>query len=82
MRKSVLVVVVLGLVGLGAVAVTNTVGAQKVLNPGAFSLASTGGQLRIGNIVDVSLTPNPVPQCADGLDNDLDARADAARRAV
>jgi PKD repeat protein len=62
-------------IGLAAVVLPTQVGAQKVANPGAFSLASTGGQARIGGLT-LDLTPNPLPQCSDGVDNDSDGRID------
>ena len=63
-------VAVVGALGLAAVLLPSTVGAQKVFNPGAFSLASTGGNVLIG-AYNLDLTPQPLPQCSDGIDNDF-----------
>ena len=62
-------VAVVGALGLAAVLLPSTVGAQKVFNPGTFSLASTGGNILIGGF-NLDLTPQPLPQCSDGIDND------------
>ncbi|MSY22324.1 MAG: hypothetical protein F2668_05070, partial [Actinobacteria bacterium] len=62
-------VAVVGALGLAAVLLPSAVGAQKVFNPGAFSLASTGGNILIGGF-NLDLTPQPLPQCSDGIDND------------
>jgi PKD repeat protein len=69
---------VLGLMGLAAVLLPPGANAQKVGNPGSFALKSTGGQLRIGTSLDLDLTPQPNPQCSDGIDNDGDGFADGA----
>ncbi len=60
---------------LAAVALPAAVGAQKVQNPGTFSLASTGGQINVGTL-GLDLTPQPLPQCSDGVDNDADNKVD------
>ena len=52
-------------------------GAQKVFEPGPFSLVPIGGSIQIRNTV-FDLTPHDQPQCSDGIDNDLDGRVDAA----
>ncbi|MCO5304577.1 MAG: PKD domain-containing protein [Microthrixaceae bacterium] len=51
--------------------------AQKVANPGTFSLAPINGSMRIGTQV-FDLTPRPLPQCGDGIDNDGDGLVDTA----
>ena len=51
--------------------------AQKVANPGTFSLAPINGSMRIGTQV-FDLTPRPLPQCGDGIDNDADGLVDTA----
>ena len=68
-------VVAVAVLGLAALVLPASVGAQKVLNPGAFSLQSTGGQVQIGGL-GLDLTPQPLPQCSDGIDNDTDTRVD------
>ena len=50
-------------------------GAQKVLNPGEFTLTPSMGFINIRNL-GFDLTPHPNPQCSDGLDNDQDFRTD------
>jgi hypothetical protein len=65
----------LAVIGAAALVLPANVGAQKVLNPGTFSLQSTGGQVVVGGL-GLDLTPQPLPQCSDGLDNDADTRAD------
>jgi PKD repeat protein len=42
--------------------------AQKVLNPGGFSLVPLGGLIKIRN-TSFPLTPRPLPECSDGIDN-------------
>ena len=72
---------VLGVIGLAAVLLPATVGAQKVLNPGNFVLAATGGEIRVGTtgaLPVLNLTPQPLAQCVDGIDNDGDGRIDSA----
>ncbi len=51
--------------------------AQKVANPGSFSITPTLGSLTIRNLL-FDLTPHPQAQCSDGIDNDGDGRVDAA----
>jgi hypothetical protein len=66
-------------IGLAAVVLPSQVGAQKVANPGVFSLsAAAGGAARIGALT-LDLTPQPLPQCSDGIDNETvpDNRIDA-----
>jgi hypothetical protein len=67
----------LAVIGLAAVIVPATVGAQKVLNPGSFTLDSTGGSLKIGTVAPFDLTPRQFAQCGDGIDNDGDGKVDA-----
>ena len=67
--------VAVGVIGLAALVLPASVDAQKVLNPGAFALQSTGGQVQIGGL-SLDLTPQPLPQCSDGIDNDADTRVD------
>jgi hypothetical protein len=50
-------------------------GAQRVLNPGPFSLEPLDGSIRIRSI-DVPLGPRPQPECGDGVDNEGDTLAD------
>ena len=69
------VMAALAAIGLAALVLPANVGAQKVLNPGAFALQSTGGQVQIGGL-GLDLTPQPLPQCSDGIDNDTDTRVD------
>ncbi|MEX0768310.1 MAG: PKD domain-containing protein, partial [Microthrixaceae bacterium] len=64
------VLAVLGALCLAAVVLPSSAGAQKVFNPGTFSLASTGGNILIGGF-NLDLTPQPLPQCSDGIDNDF-----------
>ncbi len=70
--------VVLGVMTLAAVLLPNGVGAQKVDNPGTFSLSGSGGQITIGSMLNLDLKPSVVPQCSDGVDNDRDTRIDLA----
>ena len=64
--------------GIGLAVVPEAVEAQKVANPGAFVLTSTGGAIKIGSTVNVDLAPRVNAQCGDGVDNDGDTRIDAA----
>ncbi|UDY35391.1 PKD domain-containing protein [Dermatobacter hominis] len=50
--------------------------AQKVSNPGTFTITPTLGSLSIRNTL-FDLTPRPQAQCSDGVDNDGDTRVDA-----
>ncbi|HTO00256.1 MAG TPA: PKD domain-containing protein [Microthrixaceae bacterium] len=68
--------VVLGVMAMAAVLLPNGVGAQKVDNPGAFSMRGTGGWIVIGSVLDQDLTPSDVPQCSDTVDNDADNKID------
>jgi PKD repeat protein len=43
--------------------------AQKVANPGAFSIAPTNGVILI-NTTSFSLAPRALPECSDGVNND------------
>jgi hypothetical protein len=52
-------------------------GAQKVFNPGPFSLEPLAGSIRIRS-VEVPLGPRPLPECSDGVDNEGDTLADLA----
>src|SRR4051812_3588595 len=70
--------VVLGVMALAAVLLPNGAGAQKVDNPGTFSLSASGGQITIGSMLNLDLKPSVVPQCSDGVDNDRDTRIDLA----
>ncbi|MBX7160953.1 MAG: PKD domain-containing protein [Acidimicrobiia bacterium] len=70
---------ILTLLAAGAVAVVGwpameAAYAQKVANPGSFSLNVTGGELSIKTTA-FDLTPNPLPQCSDGFDNEADSQA-------
>lgn len=70
--------VVLSVMATAALILPNAVGAQKVDNPGAFSLRGTAGRIVIGSALDLDLTPSDTPQCSDGTDNDGDSKIDAA----
>lgn len=52
-------------------------GAQKVLNPGAFSLVPTAGSIRVRTL-EIPVGPSALPQCSDGIDNDGDKKVDRA----
>ncbi|MEZ5310387.1 MAG: hypothetical protein R2735_07310 [Microthrixaceae bacterium] len=69
---------VLGVLALSAVLLPTGAGAQKVANPGSFSLASTGGQIIIGPMMNIRLNPRLVAECADTTDNDADGKIDLA----
>jgi hypothetical protein len=51
--------------------------AQKVANPGPFTITPTLGSLTIRNLL-FDLTPHAQAQCGDGIDNDGDTRVDGA----
>jgi hypothetical protein len=51
--------------------------AQKVANPGTFSLLPLGGTLTLKN-TSLDLTPHAQAQCSDGIDNDGDGKVDLA----
>jgi hypothetical protein len=53
---------------LGALLVTSSAEAQKVSNPGAFSINPTGGYIALGNQL-LDLTPKTLAECQDGVDN-------------
>ena len=53
---------------LGALLVTSSADAQKVSNPGAFSINPTGGYIALGNQL-LDLTPKTLAECQDGIDN-------------
>ena len=63
--------------GIGLAVLPEAVEAQKVANPGTFTLNSTGGAIKIGSTVNVDLAPRVNAQCGDGVDNDGDGRIDA-----
>ena len=72
----------IGAVSLTVAALTMLVlphaGAEKVLNPGPFTLEPAGQSfVKIRNLI-FDLTPRFAPQCSDGIDNDNDFRVDAA----
>jgi hypothetical protein len=60
---------------LGALAVPGAQ-AQKVVSPGVISILPNLGEIQIHNLL-FDLTQRPTPQCSDGMDNDLDGKADA-----
>jgi PKD repeat protein len=62
---------------IASVLATSNAGAQKVANPGSFVLNPSGGFVKIRNTV-FDLTPRPVAECGDGIDNDNDGRIDLA----
>ena len=64
--------------GISLAVLPEAVEAQKVANPGTFTLNSTGGAIKIGSTVNVDLAPRINAQCGDGVDNDGDGRIDAA----
>ncbi|MFN8105043.1 MAG: PKD domain-containing protein [Acidimicrobiia bacterium] len=72
-RRLITLVVVTGMLVLGGPLIEPAF-AQKVSNPGNFSLNVGGGQLAIG-ATSFSLTPNPLPQCSDGIDNEASSNA-------
>jgi hypothetical protein len=53
---------------LSALLVTSSADAQKVSNPGAFSINPTGGYIALGNQL-LDLTPKTLAECQDGVDN-------------
>ncbi len=69
---------VLGVLAAAALLIPNAVSAQKVDNPGSFSLNATGGRIVIGSKLNLDLKPSVVPQCSDGVDNDGDKAVDLA----
>jgi len=79
-RRTRVALAALCVIGVAVVTLPSQVGAQRVLNPGLVSLSADDGQLRIGSLIDVDLFPNPLPECADGIDNDGDGRIDLADR--
>jgi PKD repeat protein len=54
-----------------AVVVSPVADAQKVGNPGTVNFAIADGYVKVGS-QNVGLTPNPLTQCADGINNDGD----------
>jgi PKD repeat protein len=78
-RRSVAVsAAVVALMALTAsVLATSSAGAQKVANPGSFSLNPSGGFVKIRSTV-FDLTPRSSAECGDGIDNDNDSRTDLA----
>ena len=73
------VVAVLCVLGVAAALLPATVGAQKVANPGTFTLEATDGLIQIGSsglIPPLSLEPRLHAECADGVDNDGDGKID------
>ncbi|MEI2697535.1 MAG: hypothetical protein V9E94_04035 [Microthrixaceae bacterium] len=69
--------VALTVTAVAALVIPMSVSAQKVANPGTFSLQSTGGSLSVGGL-GIDLTPQPLPQCSDGIDNDGTGGVDLA----
>ena len=69
--------VALAVTAVAALVIPMSVNAQKVANPGTFSLQSTGGSLSVGGL-GIDLTPQPLPQCSDGIDNDGTGGVDLA----
>ena len=53
---------------LSALLVTSSADAQKVSNPGVFSINPTGGYIALGNQL-LDLTPKTLAECQDGVDN-------------
>ena len=51
--------------------------AQKVANPGPFSITPQSGSMALGETA-FDLTPSDLPECSDGQDNDGDGRFDTA----
>lgn len=70
------VIAAAGVVALLAafLAIPTAAQAQKVGNPGSFALNVEGGQLRIKAKV-FDLTPDPLPECSNGVDDEADADA-------
>jgi PKD repeat protein len=65
--KAVLLVAAL----LGAVMALPLAGAQPVGNPGNLNFKIVGGAVRLGGQF-LDLTPKPLPECSDGVNNDGD----------
>ena len=60
-----------------AVVLVPGVEAQKVLIPGPFAIVPLTGQIALRSTL-FDLTPQPLPQCSDTIDNDADAKVDTA----
>lgn len=74
-RPGVVVAIVAVIALIGALFTSVFAGAQPVGNPGGFNLKIEGGEIWIKD-TDFDLTPNPLPACSDGEDNDEDGATD------
>ncbi|NLA37361.1 MAG: PKD domain-containing protein, partial [Actinobacteria bacterium] len=74
-RPGVVVAIVAAIALIGALFTSVFAGAQPVGNPGGFNLKIEGGEIWIKD-TDFDLTPNPLPACSDGEDNDEDGATD------